>query len=95
MKNLANLLPKNMKILKLEKAKYNPNEIIEVQDDYRQIHGLPPERITRREYDKRIEKEDRKYHNWLIRFLKEKQRQEEWDRKHPSRIRFGYAPAYN
>jgi hypothetical protein len=88
---LPNIIFKGLKPLELKERKENPNEIIEVHDNYRAIRGLPPEKITRREYEKRIDREDKKYHNWLIKFLKDKEKSEEYQRKHPSRIRFGAA----
>ncbi len=94
MKNLEKSLPKWLKPIKFKRA--DPNEIIEVQDDYRRmILNLPPERITRREYNKRWDREIKKSTAELRKFLKDKQKWEEWDRKHPSKIRFGYALAYN
>jgi hypothetical protein len=76
-----------------DKIKYDPNEIIEIYTPEMMVRHLPPERITRREYEKRIERENKAYHNWLIKFLKH----EEYLEKHPpkSNIIFGYALAYN
>ncbi len=91
MKNLEKSLPKWLKPLKFKRA--DPNEIIEVQDDYRQIHGLPPERITRAELGKRMERQYKKDIKELRKFLKTM----DYLEKLPApNIRFGYnAPAYN
>ncbi len=78
-----------------DRVKYDPDEIIEIYTPAIMVRHQPPERITRREYEKRFEKECRIYHNWLVKFLKDKQKHEEWCKKHPSDIRFGYSLAYN
>jgi hypothetical protein len=81
-----------------EATKYDPNEIVEIYTPYMMVRHLPPERITRKEFEKRIERENKQYHNWTIRFLKQKRAQEKWDMEHPSKTEFraGYqnTPSY-
>lgn len=92
MKNLSNLVKfsfvgfKGIKPLKLKVSKYDPNEIIEIQEDYRRVRGLPPERMTRSEYDKRMKKETMQQRRELKKFLERKEYLEK--RYSKSSIRF-------